>query len=206
MSESEQTLVTRAIRGDADALTALLRDASVRLRNELDISPQWRSMIDPDDVLQVTFMEAFLQIGRFTSAGDGAFYGWLRRIADNNLRDAIKGLEAQKRPQPGRRVGIGGPADDSVVALYEMLGITTTTPSRAAAAGELKNALDTALSTLPADYAAVIRHYDLEGQPIARTAELMNRTPGAVHMLRARAHGALRDLLGSGSQFFSQGL
>ena len=196
-------LVSRAIGGDADALSALLAEAAPRLRAEISIDPRWNSVLDADDVLQVTFLEAFLQVQRFQSAGPGAFYGWLRRIADNNLRDAVKGLERLKRPPPVAQMAApaGG---DSVVALFELLGVTTATPSRAAAAHELQSALDAALATLPGDYGVVVRKYDLEGLPIADVAAAVGRSAGAVHMLRARAHNQLAELLGPSGNFFSR--
>lgn len=200
--DAEQDLVARAVGGDEAALSALLAGAAERLRNELNIGPQWRSVLEPDDVLQVTMLEAFLQIEQFQFAGSGAFYGWLKRIADNNLRDAIKGLEAQKRPQPGRRVTAARNVEDSVAALVELLGCTSATPSRDAASRELTAAVNTALAALPADYAEAIRRYDLQGQSIGEVAQEMGRTTGAVHMLRARGHAHLRELLDAG-QFFS---
>jgi RNA polymerase sigma factor (sigma-70 family) len=153
--------------------------------------------------MQVTYLEAFLRIRSFQAVGPGAFLAWLRRIADHNLRDAIKGLQRQKRPPPGRCLGqVSG---DSAVDLLARIGVTTTTPSRAAAGRELHTLLQDALAALPADYAAVVRLYDLEAWPISDVAARLARSPGAVHMLRSRAHLHLRALLGSQSRFFSNG-
>lgn len=167
------------------------------------MSSVWQSALDPDDVMQVTYLEAFLRIERFQPRHEGSFLAWLTLIAENNLRDAIKELERQKRPNPRHRVQAGG-QDDSYVALVELLGATMTTPSIVAARSELQSALDQALNTLPADYAKVVRLYDLEGRDAKEVAQLMGKSPGAVYMLLARAHDRLRDALGSGSQFFSQ--
>lgn len=203
MDEPESLLTERATSGDTAALTELLQRHAPRLRAEISIDARWRSVLEPDDVLQVTFIEAFLKIDRFVPAGPNALWAWLRRIAENNVRDAIKGLERQKRPPPA--VQLAAPdGGDSGAVLLEQLGVTTTTPSRVAAGNEWKAALGAALDALPADYAGVIRAYDLEGHSIARTAEIMRRTPGAVHMLRTRAHARLTELLGSDSRFFSR--
>jgi RNA polymerase sigma-70 factor (ECF subfamily) len=194
--------IAAAIAGDTDALSALLREHGPRLREQLSIDSKWRSVLDADDVMQVTYMEAFLNIDKLAPGGVGAFFSWLRRIAENNLRDAIRALEAQRRPPPA--VSLPAPASgDSVVALYDLLGATTTTPSRDAARREMATALDTALARMPEDYAAVIRAYDLEGQPIATVAARMGRSPAAVYMLRARAHDRLREVLGAETRFFS---
>jgi DNA-directed RNA polymerase specialized sigma24 family protein len=121
----------------------------------------------------------------------------------NTLRDAIKVLERKKRPDPARRV-YAPAGDESYVALVDLLGETTTTPSRNVAAGEVGRIIRDMLDRLPADYASVIRLYDLEGQSAPDVAAAMGRSPGAVHMLRARAHDRLRSLLGTETSFFSR--
>jgi hypothetical protein len=46
--------------------------------------------------------------------------------------------------------------------------------------------------------------YDLEDRAIDDVTKALGRTRGAVHMLRARAHERLRELLGAESIFFSR--
>lgn len=196
--------VSKAVAGDMAALSALLRELGPRLRERLSIDSRWQSVLEIDDVLQVTYLEAFLKIGSFTPGGPNAFFGWLKRIAENNLRDAIKALEAAKRPPPAGAMSGLSPFD-SGVALLDMLSGGGGTPSRAAAVGEVQSALSRAMESLPPDYAAVVRAYDLEGRHISEVAAAVGRSPGAVHMLRARAHDRLRELLGPQSDFFSQG-
>lgn len=204
------SLVRAAVEGDEAALTALLRHAAPGLRGFLSarIGQVWRSVLEEDDVLQVTYLEAFLRVGTFSppegpEAAD-AFLGWLRRIADNNLKDAIRGLESAKRPDPRRRLTAATP-EESFVALVEVLGATSTTPSRVVAREEVGDLMRETMEQLPADYARVIALYDLQGKSPAEVAKEMGRTTGAVFMLRARAHDRLKDLLGPESRFFSQG-
>ncbi len=193
----------RAVEGDTRALTELLRESAPRLREQLSIDKRWQSVLDVDDVLQVTFLEAFLKISSFVPGGANSFYGWLKRVAENNLRDAIKGLEAAKRPPPA--VSLQAPAgQDSAVVLLDLLGYTSATPSRDAAAGEARSAVDRALDALPPDYATVIRLYDLESRAIDEVASAVGRSAGAVHMLRARAHERLADVIGPATNFFTR--
>lgn len=152
-------------------------------------------MLEVADVMQVTYLEAFLQIGGFDADRGGSFESWLCRMAENNLRDAVRGLQRQKRPQPRDRVLPSG--GDSVAGLFNLLGVTTTTPSRHAAREEMDQHLSRALDALPDDYARAIRLYDLEGRSMDEVAAQMGRSPGAVHMLRARAHDRLRERLGA---------
>jgi RNA polymerase sigma factor (sigma-70 family) len=150
--------------------------------------------------MQVTYFEAFLRIGDFTPYGEGAFYKWLLRIAENNLRDAIKELGRDKRTPPEKRIEPLGNSD-SFQALYERLGTTSTTPSRELARGEAQGFLESAISRLPPDYQKVVRLYDLEGGSVAEVTAALGRSKGALFMLRARAHDRLRDILGTGTQF-----
>ncbi len=187
--------VRRAVSGDGDALTELLQEYAPAVERGLQVGSAWRSMLDPADVMQVTYLEAFLQVGSFDPDRGESFEAWLRKIAQNNLRDAIRGLQRKKRPQPENRV-LPTPEEDSIAGLYELLGVTTTTPSRYAARAEILQHLSSALEVLPSDYAQALRLYDFEGLPIAEVADRMNRSPGAVHMLRARALDRLREMLG----------
>lgn len=197
-------LLIKAKNGDVDALVKLLEQLTPELRRRVTPKMQgpWRTILDEDDVLQVTFMEACTRLDRFTGGGAAGFLAWLTKLADNNRIDAIRGLEGAKRPGPSKRVGTPA-GEDSTMALVELLGVTSTTPSRQAAKGEMARYLDLALATLPAEYERVIRLYDLEGKEIAEVAQKLGRSEGAVYMLRARAHERLRDAMGPGSKFFS---
>jgi len=196
-------LVKRAVGGDADALSILLAEFGPRLEAALHIGRRWRPVIDVADVMQVTYLEAFTQIGRFNPEG-GSFLRWLRTIAANNLRDAIRGLSGRNRPPPERRIAMDGNTD-SMVELFESLNATTTTPSRASGKNEIHALIRAAVDRLPTDYRTVVQTYDLDGKSIADVATALDRSKGAVHMLRARAHDHLRAMLGAESLYFEAG-
>lgn len=202
---SENELLTRATEADEEALSELLmrHGPAVRRRIERSIASKWRSVLEADDVMQVTYLEAFLRITHFVPSGDGSFERWIRRIAENNLRDAARELGSQKRPQPDRRVEELPDRAASCIALLEQIGCTTTTPSRHASNDEMRVAVEDYVERLPADYASVIREYDLDGRAIEAVAESLGRSVGAVYMLRARAHDRLKEMIGSGTQFFT---
>lgn len=204
MPVSGQDVFEKAVRGDDDALRALLQRHGPQVRKAVSgkIGRQWQAVLDADDVMQVTYLEAFLQIDQLMARDPASFTRWLTRIAENNLRDAIKVRQRPKRPPPWKRVQAPG-GEDSYVELLDLLGSDSRTPSRTAAKQEVVRIVDTALGELPADYGTVIRLYDLEGRPPADVAASMNRSVGAIHMLRSRAHVRLREMLGSSSNFFS---
>jgi len=200
----EEQLTTAAAQGDEAALSRLLKqyDGELHGRISTKIGRPYRGSLDADDVLQVTYLEAFLRIQQFVPDHSGGFLGWLTRIAENNLRDAIRMLNRDKRPQPGKRM-LAAVTGDSYSMLLVNLADSTTSPSSGAAASEIRSVVDSALSDLPPDYSKVVRLYDLEGESIEEVARAMRRSRGAVHMLRVRAHDRLRELLGEARNFFT---
>jgi RNA polymerase sigma-70 factor (ECF subfamily) len=204
--QENDALLQRAVQGNGDAMRCLLERVGSQIWNEINsnISPALRSVLDADDVMQVTYMEAFLEVTRLSARDMPGFQAWLRRIAVNNLRDAVRELQRKRRLDPVRRVQ-APPGEDSYVALVDLLGATSATPSRDAAQREAGQLIETVLQRLPPDYGTVVRLYDLEGHEISEVCRRMSRTAGAVHMLRARAHDRLRELLGEADRFFSAG-
>src|SRR5436190_709453 len=98
MAETDADLLPRAVAGDREALAALLERhgpaVRVRLRNAIPV--RWQSVLSIDDVLQQTYADAFLDIERFDPAGSATFATWLKTLANRNLIDAIRALEAEK--------------------------------------------------------------------------------------------------------------
>lgn len=205
MADADDRLVIAAAAGDRDALTALLRAHGPEVRRRLDINPVWQALLAPADVMQVTYLEAFLRISQLKTQTIEAFVAWLTQLAKNNLRDGIKELERQKRPDPRRRIRSRAGDGSQSTFLHQVRDSAATTPSRDAAGHEWQEALEAAMTRLPPLYAQVVQGHDIEGRPIAEIAAALGKSCGAVHMLRARALDCLQELLGSESRFFSRG-
>ncbi len=190
-------LISRAKGGDGQALCALLNERGCRLERYIDrqIPATCRGSVEAQDVLQVTYIEAFLRLAPFKGAEMPTLEAWLYRAAKHNLLDALRALGADKRPPPGRRMR-SGPADDSHTTLLLTIAAPGTTPTRNATRNEVKEYVERALTCLPPLYREVVERYDLNGQPIGEVAKAMHKSPGAVHMIRARAHERLREILG----------
>ena len=201
MGDGDHALVDRAVAGDREALAALLERHGPRIARTLrsSIPTRARPLLSIDDVVQDAYTEAFLAIGRFEWRGEGSFLAWLSTLARRSLLDTVRLLEADKRGGRHQRV-----ESDSTIDLAEQLGWTSSTPSRAAARDEAGTLLRTALASLPADYRQVIEAYDLAGRTVEEVAAILGRSPGAVHMLRMRAHRMLAEVLGTGSRYFSR--
>ena len=191
-------VVAKAAGGDAGALEELLREAAPALRAELAIDASFRRSFDVDDVLQVSFLEAFLRIRSLERPTAAAFCSWLRRIAEHNLTDAVRALRRNKRDDAARVTR--GPAGESSRTLLLAVAGEQTTASGRAEAGEQLARLQAAIAGLPASYRLVVEQVDLTERTVPDVAALLGRSEGAVHMLRARAHDRLRELLGPRAQ------
>src|SRR5262245_63134647 len=131
MSELEPVLLERAITGDVDALSELLEQYGDQVHSRLAIARRWQSVLSADDVMQITYLEAFLRIEQFRPGQPGGFGGWLQRIAGNNLRDAVRYLQRRKRVPPGAPA-LPPSEGESFVALFDLLTRASETPSRKA--------------------------------------------------------------------------
>ncbi len=205
MTIPQDDLLTKAVAGDRQALVDLLEAHGPKVRSTLNASfpRKWQSLLSVDDVLQQAYTDAFRAITNLEPRGTGAFVAWLTTLAKRNLVDAIRGLEADKRGG-GRRVAQPN-SDESFVALYEFVAASITSPSGQAARSEGRVHLEKAIESLPDDYKQIVKMYDLEGRPMDEVAGILDRSPGAAYMLRARAHRKLAELLGGASAFLSGG-
>ncbi len=204
MKSASDELLSSAMDGDEDALACLLRRCEPDVRRVLvgGIPKRFRSLLNEDDVVQQTFTDAFLDIQDFHPTGPDSFRAWLKTVARNNLREVLRSLEADKRGGGRRRVSTD-PSDASLALIDALQDPTRTTPSRHAARGEIDAVLRQAIRRLPDAYRQVIQLYDLEGRPVRELAEMLDRSPGAVFLLRNRALRRLRELLGATTKFFS---
>lgn len=189
------SLLDLAIAGDEPALCRLLEEAApaVRARLRHAVPPRWQALVTLDDALQESYTEAFLHIRRLRPESDASFVGWLTRLTRNNLIDAVRALEAEKRG--GGRARLAPSSEDSANELFERLASRDSTPSRVLARTETALALRRAVQALPEHYGRVVTLYDLEAWPIDRVAGALGRSAGAVYMMRARAHRLLAELL-----------
>jgi RNA polymerase sigma factor (sigma-70 family) len=196
-------MLNRARAGDERALSTLLQACAgcVRARFAEAIPGRWADQINMDDLLQQTYLDAFLSIRRFSESTRDAFVAWLCTIAKRNLLDAVRALEADKRGGSRRTVSLDA-ADDRLEPLLDQVTAVSLTPSRFAARNEAVARLREAVAALPAPHRDVVVFYDLDGQSMPDVAARIGRTVGTAYMLRARALGWLAEMLGGTSVSF----
>ena len=100
---SDAVLLEKARQGSQKELGALLNRHGPPLRKLIDINKKWQSVLEPDDIMQATYLDAAMDIQQFRGNHE-QFADWLWSISKNNLYDAISELERHKRPQPDKRV------------------------------------------------------------------------------------------------------
>jgi RNA polymerase sigma-70 factor (ECF subfamily) len=173
-------VATRARSGDRNAFDALVGPLRSRLAAQVRARMGTRALADlePDDVVQAAFLEAYTSIGRLDWRGEAAFYRWLASIAEHLI---------WKANERAARAGIAldeDPADDSSPA------------ASALSREERARRLEKALEDLSPDHLEVIVLSRLEGLRIADVASRMGRSSNAVKKLLARALDELRRRFG----------
>lgn len=198
-------LIARAVGGDMVALTTLLAETRSRLCRHVSwrIPPDLKSSVDAEDIVQEAHVEIYRHIGGFRVLGDDSFYRWMATIALRKLRDAVRMRRATKRaasPMQQQRN-----LEDSVFDLLDLVIGPGQTASRSVARGEAVAALRVAIDALPEDYREAVWLVHIQGLSVTTAAAQMGRTERAIHNLCYKARERMRELLGSGSRFLSDG-
>ncbi len=189
-------LLNQARSGDASALGQLLEHYRNYLRlmaREL-IGGPLRLKLDPSDLVQETFLEAYRDFPRFAGGGEPELVAWLRRILVRNLANQAEHHQAQRRDHR-RQESLEAMLDRSSIALQTALAAPVSSPSAQEHRREQAVLLADALEKLPSDYREVFILRNLEHLPFDQIAARMGRSSGAVRMLWGRALERLSTLL-----------
>jgi RNA polymerase sigma-70 factor (ECF subfamily) len=196
MPDSSEThiLIKNAREGDDQAVRRLLLLYHPRLRARLlrQMDPTMKAKIEPEDILQQVYLEAFRAISHFTYQGKDSFLRWLYAILDRKLIDEHRALRAERRDV--RREVKAVPASAQQTTYVDLMARVMAdggTPSRDVRKDEALGVLSACLATLPDHYRDVIKMRFIEGRPVADVAETLGRSIGSVHMI---CHRALRQL------------
>jgi len=192
-TEDEPTLISNAVAGDSAALELLLFRRRKRLLAyvQAHFPAELVGFIEPQDVLQDTWLKAIRAISDFHPDGPDPVYRWVVTIARNVILDQIRHARTAKRKST--RVPLERTDENaSIIRLLEEMAVYHRTPSKSAASHELIAALDSAIERLPSDQARALRLRHLEGLEIREIAHRMRRTVGSVSMLCNRALKSLR--------------
>jgi RNA polymerase sigma-70 factor, ECF subfamily len=145
----------------------------------------------PSDVVQETFLDAHRDFGRFQGGSEAELLAWLRCLLRHNMANFTRRYRDTDKRQVQREV----PLDGGTAAGGAGPAADAATPSGLAMEGERARALEQALGRLPEDYRQVILLRHREGRSFPEIAELMGRSPNAVHKLWVRAVERLQQEL-----------
>src|SRR5262245_14162617 len=131
---AEPELVAAATGGDRASLERLLLAHYDRLAQRVasKLPPRLQATQAVEDILQLTFLQAFRDISRFEPRPDAGFGDWLAQIADNRLLDAIKHEVRAKRGGDLQRAPSEIQGESRVLSLLDWIAADDTSPQSAA--------------------------------------------------------------------------
>jgi RNA polymerase sigma-70 factor (ECF subfamily) len=191
----------RAAQGDSGSWEALVAESRQRLHRmvafRLDHRLQGR--IDPSDVLQDAYLEAWQDLDAYLRLPAMPFFLWLRGIAGNKLRELHRHHLGTQMRDPRREVSICDAAlpETTTTALAAGLLDDLTRASEEAIRLELKLRLQDALNAMdPLDREVLaLRHF--EQLSPAETAQVLGIKEKAAGMRYMRALRRLKEILSS---------
>ena len=203
MSADFDELLLKAKDGCQTSLERMLMVCCGRLQRY--IQPRVPSVLNgianSDDIMQLTFTQAFLKISSFEGETEPSFFKWLKVIADRQIQDSVKSKLRKKRGGERKQVSVS--QTDSALNLLDILVADQSTASRKLSRKEAQNALHICISELPEDYREILRLRYFDGLSIAEVAEATDRSEGAIRGILDRARAKLRDGMGRASQWLS---
>ena len=195
-ARSDNELLEAIERGDQDALSEMLNRHAADVAASVHIDPKWRRHISIEDIMQETFREVWLDSRKFNR--QSSFVTWMTTLAQNNLRDAIRLLAAQKRPHPTRSV-----SGNALEQFWNELTSGLDTPSQMLSKEQQREVLNQEIDHLPKDYQTVLRQSVFEDLSYAEIAKRMGRSEGWAAVVAHRARRALAKALAGHSIFSS---
>ncbi|MBI4605132.1 MAG: RNA polymerase sigma factor [Planctomycetes bacterium] len=180
-----EDLVRRAQRGDRAAFGELFESHRRRLlaRIAARCGRKLQGALDPEDVLQETFLRAFETVHLFVPRGEDSFFRWLAAIAEHLLLNASR----KRRPDP--------------LEVTPEPVASGASPSKALRREERFDRLEEALRGLPEDRRRAVLMARIDGLSAREIARRMGRSEEAVRQLLARALKQLKRTLGGTESF-----
>ena len=195
----DDELLRLAAAGDGESWQALVGQSRDRLRRVVAfrLDPRLRGRVDPSDVLQDAYLEAWRDLGSYLDRPEIPFFLWLRGIAGNKLRELHRHHLGTQMRDPRREVSLafGAPAEDTTTAIAARLMDDFTRASEAAVREELRLRLLEALESMDALDREVLALRHFEQLTPSETANVLGIKEKAAGMRYMRALRRLKELL-----------
>lgn len=192
MERSDDALEADLRGGDDGALAALFERCRDRLTRMVTfrLDPRLAGRIDPEDVLQETFLEAGKRLQAFRD-DDKPFLVWVRLITQQTMIDLHRRHLGAKMRSAGREVH--APPTGAVSAFF--VGHITS-PSRAVMREELRQKIEQALEAMDEIDREVLLLRHFEELSNKEAAAVLGIQENAASNRYVRALGRLKGLLG----------
>ena len=177
----EKQLIEQARKGDQGSFEEIFTALRERLlaTTRTYLSSAVRQLVDPEDVLQDTFVRALHSLERFEWQGEGSFCRWLESIATHIALDAVR--------RQGRR---------KMLRIDRDIRGAVASPSKAMRRQERFERLRKSMETLSLDYQTVLKLSRIEGLSVKDIASRLGRSESAVKNLLLRATRQLKQSFG----------
>ena len=189
--DTDKALVRRVQAGDSRAFDLLFMRYPHKISSL--VARYVRSNEDVEDITQDAFIKAYRALPRFR--GESAFYTWLYRIAVNTAKNHL--ASSSRRLQEVEIETDGSDTGQIARALTD-----PDDPEGALRSDQLRQAVDAAITALPADLRIALTLREFDGLSYAQIADVMDCPVGTVRsrIFRAReaVDVAIRPLLDRG--------
>ena len=153
-----------------------------------------RGKVDLSGIVQQTLLEAHQALERLGSEPAERRLAYLRQMLANNLKDEVRKLGTAAR-DVSRERSLEAALDASSAKLENWLAADQSSPSQRAERNEDLLRLADGLASLPDDQQRAVELHHLQGWPLAKIAEEMAKSKGAVAALLFRGLQKLREFL-----------
>jgi RNA polymerase sigma-70 factor (ECF subfamily) len=166
----------------------------LRLLARLHLDPRLQGKLDPSDVVQQTFLQAYQAWHTYRGKTEAELAGWLRQILARHLAHTLRDFHCEKR-DVARERSLQEAIEASSANLEAWLAAEQSTPSQQVEQREEVLRLVAALERLPeTQREAVLLHY-WHKQTVKEIAGVLGRAPTAVAGLLKRGLHNLRQQL-----------
>jgi RNA polymerase sigma-70 factor (ECF subfamily) len=200
-SSNPDELVRRAADGDPECWETLVGLSRPRLRRlvAFRLDPRLQGRVDPSDVLQDAYLEAWQDLGADLRQPAMPFFLGLRGIAENKLREIHRHHLGTQMRDPRREVSIhdGALPETTPTALAAGLLGNLTRASEQAIRLEVKMRRQEALNAMDPFDREVLALRHLEQLSPAEPAEVLGIKEKAAGMRSVRARRRLEEILNS---------
>jgi RNA polymerase sigma-70 factor (ECF subfamily) len=199
VANDSEHLLRRAANGDAEGWSKLVSGYQDRLRRMVAfrLDQRLQGRIDPSDILQEAYIEAWKHLADYLREPTIPFFLWLPGITANKMRELHRHHLGTRMRDAGREVSLYRrtlPETTSAALAAQLLG-RATRPSEAAMRAEIKIRLQEALNCMDAIDREVLALRHFEHLSPAETAQVLGIKEKAAGMRYVRALKRLKEIL-----------